>query len=112
MSVNEIIEGCLSGIVEDIWPMVCPEESKPSEYAVYNPEVTLPDDFCDNEPLSWVSYMQVHFFCRGDFLEKEKKIRKALRKAGFLISGITTMYEKDSGYNHTCISCSIEEAEE
>lgn len=109
MSVNQIIENALRTIVPSIWPLVCPDENAPDEYVVYNPELDVPEDFGDNEAGAWVQYMQVHLYTRKNYLKKRKEIRKALTLAGFLISDITTMYEKDSKYYHLCFSCSIEE---
>lgn len=114
MSVNKIIEDALNEIVQEIWPMVCPRDKPPREYIVYNPEIDVPDDFGDNEPQSWVQHMQIHYFIaeNGDYTLRRKEIRKSLQKAGFTISEITTLHEKESGYNHVCVSCSIEEREE
>lgn len=112
MSVNAKIEAALKGLAESINPMVCPDESPPEEYIVYNPEVVRPDDFGDNCANEWVAYMQVHYFCRGNYLKKERQIRKALLAAGFSISESVTIYDRESKYNHTCISCSMEESED
>lgn len=112
MSVNQVIENTLCKIVPNIWPLVCPEESAPDEYVVYNPEVDVPDDFGDNEAGTWILYMQVHFYTRKNYLKKRKEIRKALYLAGFSISDITTIYEKESRYYHLCFSCNIEETME
>ena len=114
MSVNDIIEEALGGIAQEIWPMVCPRDKPPGEYIVYNPEFTEPADFGDNKPGQWVQHMQVHYFIakNGDYTDKSKEIRSALSGAGFLIDEITVMHEQDSGYNHVCVSCSIEERED
>lgn len=109
MSVNQIIESALRNMVTSIWPLVCPEEKPPKEYIVYNPEIDVPEDYGDNAAGEWVQYMQVHLFTKSNYLKKRKEIRKALKDAGFLVSDITTMYEKDSGYYHLCFSCNIEE---
>lgn len=117
MSVNEIIQQAMKDIVKEVWPMVCPRAKPPTEYIVYNPEIDVPEDFGDDKTNAWVQHMQIHYFirynidagCNGDYTENRKKIRKALSVAGFTITDITTLYEKDSGYNHLCFSCSIEE---
>ena len=114
MSVNRIIEDALSGIVQEIWPMVCPRDKPPEEYIVYNPEFDEPQDFGDNRPQGWVQHMQVHYFIakNGNYMKRRTEIRKALSAAGFFISEITTMHEQESGYNHVCFSCNIEERED
>ena len=53
--------------------------------------------------------MQVHLFMKRNYLKKRQDIRKALRMSGFIVTDITTMHEKDSGYHHLCFECMIEE---
>lgn len=112
--MNRIIEDALSSIAKEIWPMVCPRDEPPAEYIVYNPEFDEPTDFGDNEPQVWIQHMQVHYFIaqNGDYTYRRTEIRKALLAAGFSIEEIVAMHEKDSGYNHVCFSCSIEERED
>lgn len=109
MNVNETIEGALAGTVPDIWPLICPQEHPPEEYIVYNPELEEAALFADNQDREWVQHMQVHYFTKGNYIKKRGDIRRALREAGFLVTDITTLHEKDSGYHHLCFSCSIEE---
>ena len=111
MSVNQIIEKALTGVVKHIWPMSCPKEVKPDEYIVYNPELEEPGVYADDEDLEWIQHMQIHLFTKGNYVKMRKDIRKKLRDAGFTITGIYTTYEKDSKYNHLCFECSIEEEE-
>lgn len=112
MSVNEAIEGALSGIVPNIWPLTCPWEHPPEEYMVYNPELEEAVLFADNQDWEWVQHMQVHYFTKGNYITKRRNIRRALRESGFLVTDIITLHEKDSGYHHLCFSCSTEEMEE
>lgn len=109
MTVNQLIETALREIVPDIWPLCCPEERPPDEFIVYNPEIEEAVLYGDNEDLEWACYMQVHLYTRNDYSEQRIRIRKALRKAGFMVTDIETMYEKDSKYYHLCFSCNIEE---
>ncbi len=116
MSIEEKIRNVLIDICKDVWPMVCPRDKPPEEYIVYNPEIDVPSDFGDNAPGAWIQHVQVHYFVlqdsrtgTGDYRAGRRKIRSALLCAGFSISEIATLYEKDSGYNHLCFSCSIVE---
>lgn len=116
MSVNQKIEAILSDLAkENIWPLSCPLEALPEEYIVYNPELEAPEDFGDDKDLSWMHYMQIHWFRKNDsgkpvnYIGMRKKIRNLLRSAGITISEIQTFFEKDTGYTHLCFSCSIME---
>lgn len=111
MNVNQIIEKALKDVSKNIWPLSCPESSEPDEYIVYNPEVEEPGIYADDEDGEWIQHMQVHFYTKGNYIKKRKDIRKRLREAGFIITGIYTNYEKDTKYNHLCFECSIEEDE-
>lgn len=110
MSVNSIIETALKEVVNNkIWPMVCPDESPPEKYIVYNPEIEEPGFFADDEDQEWIQHMQIHLYTKGNYIKLRKDIRKKLKEAGFTVTDITTVY--DSGYNHLCFECYIEEVE-
>ena len=110
MNVNQKIETALMPIIgEDIWPMCCPNDSPPERYIVYNPELEEPGYHADDEDQEWTQYMQIHLYIQGNYIEMRRKIRRAIREAGFTITGIETMYEKDTRYNHLCFECYIEE---
>lgn len=109
MNVNQQIESALSDMIENIWPNHCPDSNPPDEYLVYNSEYEAPGVYADDQDQDWIYYMQIHLYTRRNYIEKRKKIRQALRKAGFLVTEINSDYEKDSGYNHLTFSCCIEE---
>lgn len=109
MSVNRKIEECLRDEVSNIWPLCCPEDSKPATYIVYNPELESAESFSDDEDEEWIHYMQIHLFTKGNYVTLRKNIRKKLRDAGFVMTNIETFYESDTGYNHLCFECWIEE---
>ena len=109
MSVNQKIEEALSPIVSNIWPMHCPKSPKPDLYIVYNPELESAETFGDDQDEEWVQYMQVHLFIKGNYIDLRAKIRSRLRNAGFTVTNIQTFYESDTGYNHLCFECWIEE---
>ena len=110
MNVNQIIENALSGFVDgNIWPLCCPYDSPPDCYVVYNSELDVPGIHADDTDQEWIQYMQIHLYVRGNFISLRKEIRETLRNAGFTMTGIETFYEKDTGYNHLCFECWIEE---
>jgi hypothetical protein len=110
MNVNQIIENALSGFVDrNIWPLCCPDDSPPDCYIVYNPELDIPGYHADDMDWDWAQYMQIHLYTKGNYMALRSEIRKALRNAGFIMTGIETLYEKDTGYNHLCFECWIEE---
>lgn len=109
MNVNQKIENALRVITENIWPLCCPYESPPGKYIVYNPEIDSAECFADDEDQEWTLHMQIHLYTREDYMDDRKTIRKLLRKAGFTVTDIDSIYEKETKYYHLCFSCYIEE---
>lgn len=110
MSINKIIENAVGDLVSgNIWPLCCPLDSPPDCYIVYNPELEEPGLYADDEDCDWVHYMQVHLYTKGNYINLRKTIRSALRNAGFSVTGIETLYEKDTKYYHLCFECWMEE---
>lgn len=112
MNVNQKIEGAISEFVEgNIWPLICPYDSPPECYIVYNPELEEPGYHADDEDQEWVQYMQIHLYIKGNYMDLRRKIRTALRGAGFTVTGIETLHEEKTGFNHLCFECYTEESE-
>lgn len=116
MDVGEKIENALSEMVSgNIWPLSCPLESTPDEFIVYLSEDERPADFGDDQDLAWMHYMEVNWYKKGkrskpvSYESERKKIRTALKDAGFAISNIVPLFEKDTGYTHLVFLCSIQE---
>ena len=66
-------------------------------------------NFADDEDQEWTLHMQIHLYTREDYMDDRKTIRKLLRKAGFTVTDIDSIYEKETKYYHLCFSCYIEE---
>lgn len=83
------------------------------EYIVYNEEAEQPTDYGDNIPGHRVTWWQVHIFTpkTGKFREYKRLSESALQKAGFTVTDIRTLYEKETKTMHVVISCH-EESEE
>ncbi len=109
MSINSKIEEALRPVTKNIWPLCCPYEQPPDFYIVYNPEIEEAGLYADNEDQEWIQNMQVHLYTKSDYTKSRRKIRKLLRENGMIVTDITTLYEKDAGYNHLCFSFQTEE---
>lgn len=84
------------------------------EYIVYNEEMERPVNYSDNLPRNRIVYWQVHFFApkNSDFRSRKKQIENALKKAGFTVTDLVTLYEKETKTIHIVISCHAGEREE
>ena len=83
------------------------------EYIVYNEEVEQPADYGDNDPECHITWWQVHIFTpkTGKFREYKKATEAALRKAGFTVTDIRTLYETETKTIHVVLSCHEEREE-
>lgn len=83
-------------------------------YIVYNEEAEQPANHADNRPRNRVLWWQVHLFApkSEDFREKKKQIVRLLRDAGYNVTNITTLYEKETRTIHVVIPCHMGEKEE
>lgn len=122
MNINQYIESVLSDMVDgNIWPLVCPEENKPSQFITYGSDYENPEDFGDNLESNedWVYHLEINWFGMGymkmyaaDYLTARNEMRDRLRNAGFTITQIPApFHEKDTGYTRLTILVSIEERE-
>lgn len=84
------------------------------EYIVYNEEVEQPANYADNRPQNHVTWWQVHIFAPkvSDFRTYKEKAKGLLQEAGFYITDIRTLYEKETKTIHVVICCHIGETEE
>ena len=84
------------------------------QYIVYNEETEQPSNYGDNKPLESIAWWQVHIFSTKeiDFRNWKKETKKLLLKAGFTVTDIETLYEKETETIHVVICCHIEESEE
>lgn len=117
MKINQAIERALSDMVSgNIWPLSKPTEEDPDIFIVYNPE----NEYIDyGDDLDWDAdlSMQVHWYAKGhaNYLEPRRKIREALRDAGFLVEPSPFAAYEDgkssgsTGWTHITIVCRTEE---
>lgn len=112
MSSSEILENALktAGLPVKYYEY---EGTKP-EYVVYNEEAEEPANFGDNKAENRITWWQVHIFTpkQSDFRKWKEEIKKRLLAAGFHITDITTLYEKETKTIHVVISCHMGESED
>lgn len=89
------------------------EGTKPV-YIVYNEEAEQPTNYGDNVPQNEIAWWQVHIFSPkdNDFRMIKNKTKHALQEAGFTVTDIVTLYEKETKTIHVAISCHTGESEE
>lgn len=116
MNVNQKIEAALSDLVNgNIWPLSCPFENTPGEFIVYCPDYDYPADFGNDDDLEWVQRMEINWFKRSEsrkvvnYIGTRSKIRSLLKSEGFTITNILCNFEKETGYTHLTVLCSIME---
>lgn len=84
-----------------------------NQYVVYNEEAEEPGNHGDNRPLSNMIWWQVHLFAPKDseFRTYKADIMKKLLDAGYMVTDVVTLYEKETKTIHVVISCHIGERE-
>lgn len=82
-------------------------------YIVYNEEAEELADHGDNRPLNNVIWWQVHLFAPkdSDFRTYKADIIKRLLDAGYMVTDVATLYEKETKTIHVAISCHIGKTE-
>lgn len=108
MTVNQIIIEALKSFGIPIVPNFYEGESE--EYITFNYADDRAALYADNDPVTNISYMQIHYFLPSnkDYLEDKKKMRKALHKSGFTYPGVTELVESDNKIRHIIFECEIE----
>lgn len=78
-----------------------------NEYITFNYVDDRGEEFGDDTPLFDVAYMQVHYFLprEKDYLEKKKRIRGLLFKAGFTYPVVSELIEGKK--RHLIFECEI-----
>lgn len=113
MSVNLKVMNALSPLGFDVAFGVY--KGAKDKYIVFNFEDERADFFADDEPITDIVYLQIHFFAPRtfNFVNTKNQIRSALKNAGFSYPSIQTFYEDETDYNHLVFSTSIDvESEE
>lgn len=105
MNINQKVISALTPLGMPISPSHY--DGGETDYIVFN-YADERDDICaDNTVLTDITSIQVHYFTKGNPQENKKKIRKALRNAGFVDFSTSEFYEDDTKYNHIVVECSI-----
>lgn len=81
-------------------------EAKEDQFVVFL--VDEEPEICgDDEQLTEICYVKIHYFCRGDTTPMKKQLRRLLREADFTVTDTTELYEKETRYHHVIISAEI-----
>ncbi len=112
MSSDQILEQVLQGMGLPVKYYEYLGSEK--EYIVYNEEAEEAVNHGDNRPQNYVTWWQVHIFAprTSDFRAHKKKAMSLLKEAGFYVTDISTLYEKETKTIHVVICCHIGEKEE
>lgn len=108
MNVNEKLESTLETIGLPVAYGIY--EGAEPEYIVWNYSSREPVEYCNDEPESEVSNIQVHLYCKEnrDYTEDLSKIKKTLLQEGFDYPGTSLeIYETDTGLWHICLETAI-----
>lgn len=107
-ALKELLQG--SGLPVAYWQY----DGQQEMYIVYNEEAEQPANHADNQPRNRILWWQVHLFAprASGFGEKKREIIRILRGAGYNVTNIATLYEKETRTIHVVIPCHIGEKEE
>lgn len=68
-------------------------EAKEDQFVVFLGDEE-PESCGDDEQLTEVCYVKIHYFCRGDTTPMKKQLRRLLRAVGFVVTDTTELYEE------------------
>lgn len=112
MRSDEVIEQALkkTGLPVKYYEYSGTEE----KYIVYNEEAEEAANHGDNRPQDKITWWQVHVFApkASDFRLCKKEVIGRLKEAGFYVTDINTLYEKETKTIHVVICCHIGEQED
>lgn len=106
MNIKERLIKTLQPVSLPVYPTVY--QGKGDEFIVFVLADERPDMCGDDEQITEICAPDIHLFSRQDPTGKKKRIRRLLRQAGFLVTGTTELYEKDTRYHHVIISAEID----
>ena len=108
MTYQEMITSALASLEIPIAEKLY--EGKKNEFITFNLADSQAEDFGDNDELSLVYYVQIHYVCpwETDYTNKVKHIRKALKGAGFTYPELTDLSDSAERIRHLVFECSVE----
>ena len=109
MNVNPLILGMRTALGVDIFPdvYVGDDGSRPNEYITFTYDEDRPAFFADDDDVNYYAAVTVSWFCRTDQQTKKRKLRNALKAAGFRVTSTNELYENDTGFTHIAVSAWI-----
>ena len=105
MNAFPIMYEALSGLGVPVYPYFA--SGSGAEYIAFLESSNGPEDFADNEAQVDLVTVQVHYFTKRDPSGTARAIRRALRRAGFLIQNTESLHEHDPPLFHTVIEAEL-----
>lgn len=105
MNVNQIIENALSKLKIPVSPLHYSGKSK--SYITYNNSDSRAVEYADDIDIMDSITTQIHYFTKENPKGIARKIRIALRDAGFTYISTDEFYENDTCFFHTVITVNI-----
>lgn len=105
VAVDKLMLAALSPLHPSVSKNLCREVPKPDSFIVFDVEVDDPLEYCGDRDEGYAFNRRVHYYLREwlDPKDMPKRIRQALRQAGFTVSaGALTVPDPDK-YTHIII---------
>jgi len=106
MNVNPILMKRLKPMRMPVHPEF--HEGKGEEYITFNYADERPVLYADNADLYDSTVVHVHLYTRENPQNYKKRLRRYLRKGGFMILATVQQYEENTKYNHITVEVEIE----
>jgi len=106
MNVNSLIISALSSLSLPVDAGVYAGSA--TEYIYFNYSDERPVLRADDEDLTDMTTVQVHYFTKTNPQTVKKSIQTLLRDADFTIINVQEFFESDTQYNHIVVECWIE----
>lgn len=98
MNLNPLIISALSSFEIPVEPDKY--TGAETEYIKFNYTDERDELYANGEPQGGVTYIQVHYFIKGNPHTKKETIKASLRTAGFTVISTQQFYEDDTKYTH------------
>ena len=90
--VQEALKNIGIPVIAGIWRATSPNQNPPVQYVVYS-STTTETAFQDDRPVGYRTYVYLNLWCAGDPTDAIRRVRAAMRGAGF------AMREEGDSYN-------------
>lgn len=98
MNLNPLIIFALASLKLPVKPEEYTGTS--TEYILFNYADERDEMYANGVPQEGVTYMQIHYYTKGDPHAKKQVVKQLLQSVGFTITGMSQFFETDTKYNH------------